>query len=282
MTTPRWLTRAMQLLPTRARTWLVLLRRVTGMTPRDQILLWMSAVIDTVLPSTEETPSPRWDLWVRARTTGVLFHVRRQTDDLYHALPRREADVESAVLEGLLPGDVVIDIGANIGFYTLHAAKAVGPEGRVIAIEGQPETFHILVANIDLNDATNVEVVPAVVTDRTGDVASFTVQRRRFGTATPRAVDVHTADPAIPTVTLDDATHDVTRVQVLKLDIEGGELSALRGARHLLGRVDRVVVECNKDAEEILVLLRSHGFAVERLHFTAHYVAWRNGVHDDS
>jgi FkbM family methyltransferase len=132
------------------------------------------------------------------------------------------------------PGMTVLDLGANIGAYTLFAARAAGPEGEIYAFEPDPRTRGYLVRNIEANGFENVRVVPAAASDRAG-IAEF-VQAER-------AVDssLHGTDESGPrgsliqveTVPVDDLVGD-GRVDVIKMDIEGNEQAALRGMRRVL------------------------------------------------
>ncbi|MDQ3078240.1 MAG: hypothetical protein M3Q83_05285, partial [Pseudomonadota bacterium] len=63
------------------------------------------------------------------------FRVRARSDDLYHALPSREPAVFAAIRDNLKPGDTFVDAGANIGIFSVLAARLVGPSGRVVAVE---------------------------------------------------------------------------------------------------------------------------------------------------
>lgn len=72
--------------------------------------------------------------------------------------------------ERLKPGDVFVDVGANIGYFSLLASKLVGPGGRVVAIEASPEVFDLLRRNLELNKAHNVRAVNVAISDREGSL----------------------------------------------------------------------------------------------------------------
>ncbi len=81
----------------------------------------------------------------------------------------------------------------------------------------------------------------------------------------------------MPATTLDRLLEHVANVDVLKLDLEGGELAALRGAEAVLARTEVVVTEVNVDVDAIVALLQESGFEVTRLRFTSHVRAIRCG-----
>lgn len=129
------------------------------------------------------------------------------------------------------PGDVVIDVGAGIGTDTLAFARAVGPAGRVLAIEAHPKTFARLRKNCVAQGFSYVECVWAAVVDKPGTVHIETgvlheSNRILVGGGLPRAL------PA-PGVTLDSlcTKFGIDHIDLLKMNIEGAERLAIRGMR---------------------------------------------------
>lgn len=131
----------------------------------------------------------------------------------------------------LRPDSVFWDVGANVGFYSLLASKLVG-SGKVFAFEPVPRNLLYLRKHLALNRVTNVEVLPVAVSDRNG-TSSFEVEHTGFmghlseqGTAT------------VSTVTLDELMEQgkVLAPDFIKMDIEGAELMALRGAHQTFNR----------------------------------------------
>ena len=95
----------------------------------------------------------------RVISRGIgAFHIRPFTDDLQAVIPRRELQVERYIRKNLKRGDVFVDAGSNIGYYTILASRLVGTSGRVIACEMMPETAQSLRKNILDNKCLNVEV----------------------------------------------------------------------------------------------------------------------------
>lgn len=127
--------------------------------------------------------------------------------------------------------DVVFDIGANVGIYTLLFSDRVGPDGRVVAFEPAPRNVGYLRRHLDLNGVANVLVVQAAVSDRAG--------RARFDTADTASTGHLSAEGSldVATTTIDDfvASTDCAPSQ-LKIDVEGAEVDVLRGAIETLKR----------------------------------------------
>ena len=147
----------------------------------------------------------------------------------------RAASPEIAWIRGVLrPGDFVADVGANNGFTGILFARAVGASGRVVGFEPSPANLEAARENIRLNDVGNFELVAAAVGAAPGTV-SFDPG---FGNGAVAAK----GPVAVRQVALDDHFRD-QRVDLLKLDIEGCELEALRGARRLLARHPALAIE---------------------------------------
>jgi FkbM family methyltransferase len=143
---------------------------------------------------------------------------------------------ETAALRAALqPGMTVLDVGANIGYVTLLAANAVGPSGRVIAVEPHPANVRLLRANTGRHGLqSRVEIVAAAAWDAEGTVelaeCASNTGDHRVGALTGERPLVR-----VPSVTLDEVAGDA-EVGLLKLDTQATEHVALRGARKLVER----------------------------------------------
>jgi len=149
-----------------------------------------------------------------------------------------EAPIATHFADHIEPGDHVLDIGANLGQFSLLAAAGVGPKGRVFAVEASPVMANRLRANISLNEFANVDVIEAAAWNSEGKLSLMDGQPGNAGMA--RVVE-HGANERVTTVRavrLDKVLADLgcPRIDVVKIDIEGAELNALQG---LSGIIDR-------------------------------------------
>ena len=143
-----------------------------------------------------------------------------------------EPHVRRAIRERVQKGDVVVDVGANVGCIALLAASLVGEHGQVVAVEPNAENVQMLYAGMVLNQAHNVHVLPYAASDRSG-VASIT------GGSNTHLVDALQPGAAVvytQTVVLDEALCRLPRLDLVKMDIEGHELPAFDGCRELIER----------------------------------------------
>jgi FkbM family methyltransferase len=197
-----------------------------------------------------------------------------QRKHYFRAYERREIRYLHRTLR---PGDLVVDVGANVGVLAIEAARAVGPSGRVIAIEPVPRNVEILRANVASNPDTVIDVVDAAVGSADGTLGLGIDQMQRsirnegaYTALGGTAVDI---EVVVPMRTLDDVIDELVgterQIRLLKIDVEGMEASVLEGARRLFAakRIDEVMFERNLTLTTTQPgdVLRRHGFVVHRL-----------------
>jgi len=135
-------------------------------------------------------------------------------------------------------GQVVFDVGANVGYYSLLGSKCVGPRGKVFAFEPVVRNLVHLYQHISLNKLTNVTIVPVACSDRlTWAVFSlgpnYALGHLADATNQPCESDFETT--IVPTVTIDSIVeYSGVYPNVVKIDVEGAELRVLRGAHNTL------------------------------------------------
>jgi FkbM family methyltransferase len=179
----------------------------------------------------------------------------------------------------LSPGDVFIDVGANVGLYALKAARLVGPTGRVLALEPGAEAYGHLTSNLALNDFAWVEALKVAASDRAGEAVLHHVPLGND----PQAFSLIANDRAeegetVETVTLDSLVErcGLDRIDLVKIDVEGAEPMVIAGARRTLATFrPAVIFECNAHinagghtdsaAGETWTLLAEAGYRFHRL-----------------
>ena len=161
-------------------------------------------------------------------------------------------------------GAVLYDIGANVGYFSLLAAKLVGPEGRVYAFEPLPRNIEFLRKHIKINKFENIEVVDAAVSDHSGEA--------HFDLGASSAMG-HLADSGgiqVRMVALDEMLEagELRPPNYMKVDVEGAEYEALKGARKVLEQFHPVLFLDTHQREAHLPtieLLQSLGYEFEIL-----------------
>ena len=163
-----------------------------------------------------------------------------------HASGWYEHDTIRAFHGLLKPGDTFLDIGANFGQYTLLGAKLVGTAGRVIAFEPEPVSFAWLDDNVRRNGLAQVRLESIALGERAATLELYVGSPDNLGTTSFRKqYNFSGRTVPVPVRTLDEycATEGVARVDAIKIDVEGAELSVLRGAEKVLASGPTLVVE---------------------------------------
>lgn len=154
-----------------------------------------------------------------------------------------EPNLSAFLREDLAPGDVFVDVGANVGYFTLLAAKLVGPSGRVVAVEAAPATFAALQAAIARNGAANVRAINEAAFDEVSRLAIYTVddEENAGGASVVKAVGPPIAEvPARPLA--DMLTGDeIAGLRLMKIDVEGAEVRAVAGLLAAVARMPAAV-----------------------------------------
>lgn len=135
--------------------------------------------------------------------------------------------------QSLHPGAYVIDIGANIGIYTMRAAARVGATGKVVAVEPLPQNHQSLYAGIVHNGFHNIEVMPFAASDRPGLIPAICASDSSNGIVGVTSTG-HSQNLQVPTCRLDDLLGNMPRLDLVKIDIEGHEPVAWKGIQTLV------------------------------------------------
>ena len=162
-----------------------------------------------------------------------------------------EPETKALLSSFLRPGMVFVDLGANEGFFSVVASRLVGTTGKVLAIEPQTRLGPVIRRNLELNNATNVTLAQVAVSAEAG-VAEFNLapDTNSGSSGLTRATRYANPTQAVRTLTLDACLqeHNLSKVDVMKIDIEGYEYEAVLGAKELFRSqmVRRVLIEIHE------------------------------------
>jgi FkbM family methyltransferase len=161
-----------------------------------------------------------------------------------------EPDITAWVRRRLARGDVFLDVGANIGYYSLLASRMVGPHGSVVAVEASPTTFRVLLDNVAMNGVANVRALNLAASEHPGRVKLYRGSEYHSGLATvveergfELGAEVEAEVPAAPLNSILSA-EEMRRLRLAKIDVEGAEAQVVAGMGSLIerGRPDLEII----------------------------------------
>ncbi|MEU7167399.1 FkbM family methyltransferase [Streptomyces morookaense] len=179
----------------------------------------------------------------------------------------------------LQPGDTFVDVGANIGYFSLLASQLVGRGGNVVAIEASPRFHQALLANAGLNASSSVRAVNAAVSDDREKLLFTLASSSNMGanSMVPYTGTVESAFEVVAQPLPDLLTSaEIAGARVIKIDVEGAEGRVVRGMAPLLSKLrsdaeitievtPKRMEQLGDSVEELLSTMRDHGFHMYRL-----------------
>jgi FkbM family methyltransferase len=161
-----------------------------------------------------------------------------------YVLGTADYDEQTWFAEHVASGSTFYDIGANVGFFTLVAAKIVGAEGVVVAFEPLPANVGQLEKNVALNALSNVTVIPKAVGAIEGVAGLVLGDDARDNSRLSDGQTDGEDEIEVPVTTVDAAVreHDLRMPDVMKIDVEGAEIDVLRGALETIRRSRPLIV----------------------------------------
>lgn len=166
-------------------------------------------------------------------------------------------------------GQVVYDIGANLGFYTVHFSRFVGPKGQVICFEPSPLCIYFLQANLDLNAVKNCLILPLAVSDQVGDL-KFTINYENSAVGLAQPSHFYGGkighEITVSGYPLDELIEqfDLPIPDLVKIDVEGAEEYAVRGMKDTLSSHQPVLlieIHGAQAARMTIPLLAENGYS---------------------
>jgi FkbM family methyltransferase len=163
-------------------------------------------------------------------------------------------------------GTTTFDVGANVGIFSVALGRAVGPDGHVVAVEPDPANVRRLLDNLAFNSIGNARVVEAAASDREEIVELHLADDPAYNSVVAiEGRHAQTGTAAVQSVRLDQIWDDLGRptVSFVKIDVEGGEVSVLRGSKVMIAATrPALLVEAN-DVRRLTLLrseLEPHGY----------------------
>lgn len=184
-----------------------------------------SAVNLFSIPETVLVQLPHFNIQVSPPDSSIGKSIIDEKKYEYH--------VTKSIINFLKPNMTFVDIGANIGYFSLLAAKITGTSGKVFSFEPSQFNCRLLYKNATLNNFDNIEIFPVAVADKK-QLVFYNENMGNGMISFGDTAQLNNATTLLRTVTLDNILAEVNKIDAIKLDIEGAEYLALRGAENLL------------------------------------------------
>lgn len=225
----------------------------------------------------------RWarpaDSLVRVAVAGIdarfSLHTRRPEELRgIESEALKESHTLRLLVSALKPGDIVYDVGASVGLYTILLAKAVGKQGQVIAFEPEGQSYARLLHNVQLNGLTNVTCIRKALGAERGEGRISVIDGITSPSLLPLPEIARKSQVMCETVEVETGDRLVTEEKLplpraVKIDVEGYEYAVIQGLRQTLAQPECQLVCCEvhpdlmppgATAEELLAVLKSLGF----------------------
>ena len=160
--------------------------------------------------------------------------ILRKTFEAYIMSPNWEGLTTQIFNKVVKEGDTVLDLGANLGYFTLLASRLVGKRGRVYSFEPEPRNYNLLLKNIELNGYSNIIAMRKAISDTSGTVRLF-LDKEDSGAHTIRNTHDNKEFIEVESVALDDFfSNQQQPIDVIKMDIEGAEVAAFSSMERII------------------------------------------------
>jgi len=191
------------------------------------------------------------------RYDGLTFHYGKEDAGIAEFIETNgdyECETRKAIYSLLQNGSIFMDLGANIGFYTLLAGKIVGLSGKVYSFEPTPTTRDFLLKNVLENNLSDIVSVEGYAISDCSGTATFALGNQSECNAITKSAERKESCITVPTVSIDEycKANRIVRLNVIKMDIEGQELKAISGMR-----------EINKTSPDLKLIFEFHAVNVK-------------------
>jgi FkbM family methyltransferase len=212
--------------------------------------------------------------FVKVQGHDMYLHPGNDDYSLYGVYGELDTEI---VKREINEGDIVVDVGASIGYFTLIFARAVGPKGQVFAFEPRPERFELLKKNIEINGYQNVTIENSAVMEQSGESDFYYSKNEKTGfklEVSEEQKNIISEKGSAKTVRLDDYFKEKNlqnKIKFIKSDVDGPEFAVLKSAGSILENKSlKIFFEwdyeyikiAGDDPEEILELLYKNGFKI--------------------
>lgn len=175
------------------------------------------------------------DLMYKYKGLKLLLNLKKDVDFLiyFDSFESKNLKLYQTMIKS---GNIVFDVGANIGIYSLLASKSLGKDGQIYSFEPSETAFERLNINVNLNNFKNIITIKEGVSDITGECSFYVCEDDAYNSIGSQPMKSPLRSITIPTTTIDDFVikHNIKNVNIIKVDTEGAEYLVFKGAINTL------------------------------------------------
>ncbi|MCP4668937.1 MAG: FkbM family methyltransferase [Deltaproteobacteria bacterium] len=209
--------------------------------------------------------------YVLGSKINLYFFDKGISKDLYIYGKREHLSTDLIISKGLInKGDIVLDLGANIGYYALLESKLVGKTGLIYAVEPSPKTFQILKENVHLNGISTIKLFNLAMGDFVGKAQMHISKHLNLSRMSHSQLDENNGKTiSVDMCTVDEFFKDRTYPDLIRMDVEGYEIQIFRGMREIMAkRSPDIFIELHPtlmsidDSRELFEILETNNYEV--------------------
>ena len=180
------------------------------------------------------------DVVIELRDGRQYILIDANSNDMSILKNGQNHDFEAMISKTIQEGNIVLEVGACWGYYTVLLSNIVGKNGQVLAFEPQKNAFDIICRNIEINKCKNVAVYPYALSNENGNSVIYSLPKRLFFSSLGKNFDEEYAVEECKTYRLDDFWG--SSIDVIKIDIEGAECLFLEGADKIIEKYEPLII----------------------------------------
>ena len=190
-----------------------------------------------------------------------IFFIRKNSADLWMLSPIGEEEIRKYFV---LTKGVFLDIGANVGKYSIMLGNQLEKKGKVYAFEPEPSNLKSLNRNLNLNKLKNVHIIPLACFDKKGKINFYLNNKNTGGHSLIKKSDKKIS---INANTLDSIVkvENIKNIKLIKIDVEGAELNVLKGAKEVLKKYKPKIIFETYFPNKVLPYLKNFNYDIKKI-----------------
>ncbi len=201
---------------------------------------------------------------------GLKYYAGKKYENFAFSVSNEPLVVKS-ITDILKNGDVFVDLGCNVGTYSLLASKLVGDNGKIISVDANPDNIEILKKNMKLNNVKNILPINLAVSDKNGFSEFYLTGKSGTGSLADQNLESFLKKIQIETKTLDNLLESINHfkeIKLIKIDIEGSEVDCIKEGMNVIKITKNFLIECHSTSNKLKIeKLLKESFSIKEIDY---------------